>query len=233
MGIFDILLVHPLLNLLIFFYNLPFVNLGIAIILLTTLIKILLFPFNSKTIRFQKKFQDVQIKMREIQERYKNNIEVSSQKTLELFKKEKVNPFMGILPILVQIPIMIALFILLREGIGGDQLNYLYGFIYNPEVINPYFLGENLSLSTPLIWALFTGIIQLVFSKVIQSSVDDKKREQNKKRENFRTGFQKYIIYILPIMTFFILLELPAALAIYWITNTILSIIQHLHIKSS
>ncbi len=232
MEIFDTLLVHPLLNLLIFFYNLPFVDLGIAIILLTILVKLLLYPLNLKSIKFQKKFQGVQVKMREIQEKYKGNAEVSSQKILELFKKEKVNPFMGILPILIQFPIMLAIFFLLQDGIDAYTLAHLYDFVYNPGEVNPYFLGL-IPLTKPnLILAIFTGMAQFIFSKVnLALTNSGSKEDKVKKGENFIKLLQKQMIYILPIITFFILLTLPAALAVYWTTNTILSIIQHLYTR--
>lgn len=225
MGIFFTLLVQPLLNLLIVFYNLPFIGFGSAIILLTLLIRLLLFPLNSKSIKFQKKFKGIQVKMKEIQEKYKKNKELSAQKTLALFREEKVNPFIGFLSLFLQIPIMIALFFLLREGI---DLTGLYSFIYNPGVIDTFFLGIDLS-NPNLILAGITAATQLIFSKVMQSS--GTKVDSKKENLNFMKLLGKNIIYILPFITFFVVLTLPAALAVYWTTNTIASTAQHLYIN--
>ena len=226
MDIFFTLLVQPLLNVLVLFYNLPIIGLGGAIILLTLLIKFLLFPLNSKAIRFQKKFQVVQIKMKEIQEKYKDNMELSSQKTLELLKKEKVNPFMGFLPMLLQIPIMIGLFFILKEGI---DLNYLYDFVYNPGIVSSDFFGIDLSVPN-LVLAGITAVSQFAFSKVMQAKTVKGEKGKKKKADSM-TAFGKYIVYLLPIITFFISLTLPAALAVYWTTNALASIAQHLYIN--
>ncbi len=222
MDIFFTLLIQPLLNLLIIFYNLPIIGFGGAIILLTLLIKLLFFPFSLKFIKFRIKFQGIQPKMKEIQKKYKDNSQILTQKTLELFKKEKVNPFIGFLSFLIQVPIMIAMFFLLKNTI---DLTGLYNFIYYPEDIYPIFFGINLLYSS-FVLAGVAAITQFIFGKVMQSF---NKKIKNKKEANFMKFFEKYIVYIFPLVTFFVALIFPAALALYWIINTLASTAEHLY----
>jgi len=102
---------QPLFNFLILIYKLiPGGDFGISIIILTILIKLLMLPFNNKAIKSQKIIADLQPKIKEIQEKYKNDKEKQAKEMMEIYKKEKISPFAGIIPALIQLPILIALY---------------------------------------------------------------------------------------------------------------------------
>ncbi|MCK5211168.1 membrane protein insertase YidC, partial [Candidatus Parcubacteria bacterium] len=102
---------QPVLNLLVFLYNIvPGNDLGIAIILLTVVIKLLLLPLSKKSIKSQKALQDLQPQTEELKKKFKDNKEAMSKAMLELYKKNKVNPFSSCLPLIVQLPFLFAVF---------------------------------------------------------------------------------------------------------------------------
>ena len=116
--IFNITLYRPLFNLLVLFYNwLPWQDFGIAIILLTIVIRVILYPISVKALNSQLTLQKLQPKLQEIQKKYKNDKEKQAKATLDLYKKEKVNPFGWILLALIQLPILIALYSVFWNGL--------------------------------------------------------------------------------------------------------------------
>jgi len=139
--IFNEALYRPLFNTLIWIYNIiPGNDLGIAIILLTILIRFILYPLSKKAIQSQKAISFLQPKIKEIQKKYKNK-EEQAKVMMELYKKHKVNPMAGCLPILIQLPILIALYRVFFSGLNMETLNILYGFIQRPDSLNLMFLG--------------------------------------------------------------------------------------------
>ena len=133
---FKIILYIPLLNLLVVFYNIvPGHDLAIAIILLTIVIKLLLFPLSRQGIKAQKSLQKLQPKINEIKEKYKDNKEKQTQAIMNFYKENKVNPFSSCLPLLIQLPILIAVFRVFRVGLTDAALP-IYSFIFNPGSLN-------------------------------------------------------------------------------------------------
>ncbi len=223
-SIFNTILYRPIFNVLILLYNyLPGNDFGISIIVLTLIIRLLLYPSSLKAIKSQKSISSIQPKIKEIQERYKDDKEKQAKATMELYKKEKVNPFGGCLPILIQLPILIALFQVLRRGLGTAQLNNLYSFVSVPGQINPTFLGI-MNLTNPnMFLALFAGVFQFVQTKMLAPNF---KKNKKKKESGFSQIMQKQMVYFFPVITVIILLRLPAAIGLYWITTSLFAIIQ-------
>jgi YidC/Oxa1 family membrane protein insertase len=237
-SIFNLLIYQPLFNALIFlYYHLPGQDLGVAIIILTVLIKLILWPLSSKGIKAQKALQDVQPKIKELQERFKNDKERQVKEIMELYKKEKVNPFSSILPLLVQLPILIGLFRVFGKGLGPEQLEKLYGFIPDPGQINTMFLGivdlaegptriiENGSEQTVFLWPaiaiiILAGVFQFIQAKMLSP------RKIKAGASDFSQMLQKQMTYFFPLFTVFILwFVIPVlALALYWLTITIFTI---------
>ncbi len=220
---FRTILYQPLFNILIFLYSyIPGNDLGIAVIILTVLIKLLFFPLGLKAIKSQKALSDLQPKIKEIQKKYKDKAE-QSQKMMELYKKEKINPFSGCLPLLIQLPVLIALFWVFRTfegGISGEEFQLLYSFISRPETVNPYFLGMLNLLEPSMYIAVLAGIFQFLQTRMTVPKV------QTEKKSDFSSMMQKQMQYIFPIITVVILLRLPSAIGLYWMTTTIFTLIQ-------
>src|SRR3989344_3474707 len=135
--IFNIFLYRPLFNFLVIIYNyVPGHDFGIAIIILTLIIRVIIYPISVKALNSQKALQKLQPKLQEIQQKYKDDKEKQGVETLELYRKEKINPFSGLFLALVQFPILIALYNVFWNGLNAKELVHLYSFVLNPENIN-------------------------------------------------------------------------------------------------
>lgn len=229
MSLFDTIFYKPLFNILILFYQfLPGHDFGVAVILLTILIRLLLYPLGAAAVRSQKVFQDIQPKIRELQKKYKDDKEKQLQATLELYKETKINPFSGFLPLLIQLPILYALYRVFWKGLNSAELVNVYSFIPKPGYINPVFAGL-IRLDSPyLLLAVLCGVFQFFQTRMLTPAV--KKGEEV---DRFSAMLQKQTLYFIPVLIVLMLFKLPAAVGLYWLTFTIFSIIQQYIILKS
>jgi len=150
---------------------------------------------------------------------------------MELYKKHKVNPMAGCLPILIQLPILIALYRVFFSGLNMETLNILYGFIQRPDSLNLMFLGLiNLSQKN-IFLAILAGFFQFIQSKMIlpQNITKDKSKSGGL---DFSSIMSQQMLYFMPIITIFIAWNLPSALPLYWIVITIFGIVQQYFTKN-
>lgn len=219
--IFDALFYYPLFNALVFIYNyLPGRDLGLAIIVFTILVKFVLYPFSVKAVKSQRAIQKLQPKIKEIQNLYKDSKEKQGIATLELYKKEDINPFSTLFLVLIQLPILFALYRVSLNILKANELGSLYSFIAKPGIISPLFIGL-VDLSHPNIWfAALAAILQFFQTKMLMA----KPVTQNK--DDMSIMIQKQMTYVSPFITVIFLVKLPAALSLYWIISGIFTIIQ-------
>lgn len=222
-SIFNKTLYQPLFNALIILYQyLPGNDFGVAVILLTIFIRMVFYPLGAQAIKSQKNLARLEPKLKEIQTKHKNNREQLARATMELYQKEKINPFSGCLPLLIQLPILIALYQVFWKGLQPEQMSYLYGFVAPPGQIDPTFFNA-LNLSQPsIIFAILAGATQFLQTKMVTPKTSQTKA----KAADFFQLFQKQALYFFPLFTAFILLKLPSALGLYWIANNLFSICQ-------
>lgn len=223
--IFNLILYQPLFNALIFLYEyFPGRDFGVAVIILTLLLKLALYPLGSMAIKAQKNLAQLQPKVEELQKKYKGDKEKLVKETLALYKKEKISPFSGFLPLLVQLPILIALFQVFWRGFGLEQMTYLYSFLPNPGEINAVFLGA-VNLSSPnIVLAFLAGAAQFWQTKMV--SPQTRSGQVAQKKSDFSKLIQKQMLYFLPLFTVFILWRLPSAVGLYWLVTSLFTIGQ-------
>lgn len=223
--IFNKILYQPLFNALILLYQyFPGHDFGMAVIILTVLIKILFYPLMSQSIKSQKILSELQPKIQEIQNKYKDDKEKQMKETMALYQKEKINPLGGCLPLLIQLPILIALYRVFTRGLRPEEMVNLYGFVPSPGLINPTFLGI-INLAQPnLILAFLAGITQFFQTKMITPKTPKMKGREG--MPQFSEMIQKQTLYFFPIFTIFILWKLPSAIGLYWTITTLFSLIQ-------
>ena len=225
--LFNLLLYQPLLNALVFFYNfIP--DIGIAIIFLTIIIRFILWPFNALTFKSQKALQALQPEIKKIQEKYKNQRQQQTKAMIELYQKEKVNPFSSCLPILIQFPILIALFQVLSKSLDSSVgLPTLYPFIENPGHLSPYFLNIiNFAVpSFPI--ALLAGIAQYFQAKMLPR-FSPQLGISGSQDEKMTTAINRQMFYFMPALTVIIGISMPAGLTFYWLLTTLITIVQQL-----
>lgn len=227
MEILTILIYQPLYNLLVWLYDvLPGADIGIAIIVMTFIIKGLLFPLTFKQLKSQKDMQEIQPMVKAIQEKYKDNKEKLAKELMGVYKEHNVNPFSSCLPLLIQLPIFIGLFRVLRDGFGDVNADLLYSFVANPGVIDPMFIGiVNLAeTSIPLvIMAAIAQFFQMKFTVMrrVNKSVQKKAGAMD---EDMSARMNKMMLYMMPIMTLVIGTTMPSGLMLYWLSTTVLTI---------
>jgi len=220
---FNVVLYQPLFNALVLLYlYIPGHDFGLAVILLTIIIKLALYPLAAQGIRSQRALSEIQPKIKEIQEKYKDDKEKQSRAMMDLYKQEKINPFSGCLPLLVQLPILFALFRLFWRGFGPEQMHFLYSFIPHVGQINTTFFGLINLAESSVILAVITGIAQFFQTKMVAPP----KKSDKKESPDFSQVMQKQMTYFFPVFTVFILWRMPSAIAVYWLTTTLFTIVQ-------
>jgi YidC/Oxa1 family membrane protein insertase len=211
MNFFNALILDPIFNALIFFYNLVG-DMGLAIIAITVIVRLILLPLANKALRAQRRMQALQPEMKKLQEKHKGDKEALAKELMAFYKREGVNPASSCIPTLVQIPILIALFFVFRDAVTGQHLDAVYTFIHRPDHLDPTFLGL-LDLShkgpEPAIIALaaITGALQFIQSRMLMPPAGT-------------PGANRQLMYLFPALTFVFALTLPAALPLYWATST-------------
>jgi YidC/Oxa1 family membrane protein insertase len=169
--------------------------------------------------------QELQPRVNAIKEKYKDNKEEQARQMMAFYKENKVNPMSGCLPILIQLPILIALYQVFLKGFNPDNLNVLYSFVANPGVLDPFFLGK-LDLSLPSrVVAVLAGLSQFWQSKMI--TPPKKLAGAPKSSDEFMAqAMSRNMLYFLPIFTVVISWSLPSGLALYWLVTTIFTVAQ-------
>ncbi|MEW6739286.1 MAG: membrane protein insertase YidC [Nitrospirota bacterium] len=201
-GFFSIL-ARPLFWLMKVFYDI-FPNYGVAIIILTIIVRIPFIPLINKGQKSMKKLQDIQPRMAEIKEKYKKDPQKMQKETMELYKKHKVNPMGGCLPMLLQIPVFFALYKVLLIAIELRGAPFML-WIKDLSVKDPYYI-------LPIIM----GATMVIQQKMTPSTMDPT---------------QQKIMMIMPIVFTFMFLTFPSGLVLYWLVNNVLSIAQQWHMN--
>lgn len=229
-NLFHTFLYEPILNLLVFLYNVvPGHDLGIAIILLTIIIKIVLLPLSKQSIKSQKALQELQPKINEIKAKYASNKEEMGRAMMDLYKQNKVNPFSSCLPLLIQLPFFFAVFKVFKDGLNETTLNFVYPFIDKPQEISSTFLGL-VDLSKPsVVLAVLAGGAQFWQAKMMITKKAEVKAE-GAKDENIMAAMNKQMLYFMPAITIFIGITLPGGLSLYWFVITILTVLHQIYI---
>ena len=228
-NLFRIFLLQPLFNGLVLLYeNVAFEDLGVAIILLTIIVRIILFPLFHKTAKHQKLAQKIQPEVKKIQTKHKNNKEEQTKALMELYKEHKVNPLTPILLLVLQFPVLYALYRIFINGFSGEAFDLLYSFVQTPVNITQDFLGIIAldKVSIPL--AIITAGAQYA-----QGLLVVRRTSKNKDTPEQIAKMSKFMVYLMPAITLAILMRFSAAFAVYWLTSTLFSIMQQIIVNRS
>lgn len=232
MNIFGILyneiLWRPLFNSLVFFYNIvPGHDLGFAIIALTVAIRLVLAPLLWKGQVAQKKLAIIQPELKRLQEKHKGDKEAQGKALMELYAMHKVNPFSGCLVLLVQLPILIALFQVFRTGLDAASLAYLYSFMANPGALYPLAFGL-LDLTRGNIYlGVVAALTQYLQTKISMPPPSPASAGGG----DFAKALQWQTTYFFPLLILFWSYSLPAALTLYWTAMNTFGIVEQLIIQ--
>lgn len=222
---------EPLYNLLVLLFDLiPWADAGIIVILLTVIVRLLLFPLSRKAVRTQMKMQEIAPLTKEINEKYKNSPEEKARKTLELYRQHKLNPFSSIFVILLQLPILLALYqIFLHAGFPQVDLSILYSFIPAPDAIETTFLGS-IDITSKSATLAFLAAVTTYFQFKV-SLAKQKPSAGDSFGDNLARSMQVQMKYFFPIIVFFISYSISGVIALYWLTTNLFTIVQELVIR--
>ncbi len=229
---FTVAFYQPLLNLLVWLYNtVSFGDFGVAVILLTVVIKVVLWPLGQKSIKSQKALTDLQPKIDEVKKKYKGNQKELGKAMMELYKENKVNPFSSCLPLLIQLPFLFAVYRVFRDGVNNN-LDLVYSFIYRPETINTISFGFVDLAQKNIYLALLAGVAQFWQAKMMIAK-KPKTKTPGSKDESMAAIMNKQMLYFMPVLTVFIGASLPGGLTLYWFVVTLLTAVQQVIVFKS
>lgn len=215
---FKTIFFNPLYELLVFISsNVPGSDLGLAIITLTLIVKLVLLPFYHQSLVTQIKLRKIDPEIKKIKEQNKDNKTEETKQLLNLYKENKINPLMGFVVILVQIPIIIALFYVFKDSGSLQGANHVFlGFL---DVTERSFVA-----------ALLTGITQFIQIKLSLPNLPPPTKERTMK-DDFTRSMHFQMKYLMPVIVTVVAAGLPAALSLYWITSNLFAIIYEVLIR--
>ncbi|HYC83068.1 MAG TPA: YidC/Oxa1 family membrane protein insertase [Candidatus Paceibacterota bacterium] len=228
---FHTIFFEPLYNALVFLSSaLPGHDIGWAIIILTLIVKFALLPLYRQSLYTQRKMKEIEPAIKELREKYKNNQE-QAQKLMELYRENKINPFAGIMAILIQIPIFLALFFVFKDSFVYNQ-EWLYSFVRVPESVNTLFLGVLDLTERSVVVAVLVGITQFLSMKFSLPELPKKASDAEPNfKEDLARSMHIQMKYVMPVIMGFITLSFPAAVALYWLVSNLFAIGNELLLK--
>ncbi len=217
MNIWDTLLITPLTTALLFLYQLLGQNLGLAIIMLTIVLRLILFPLTLPSLRSMRIQQEIRPELDRLKKKYKDDRQGMAMAQMELFKQRGVNPFAGCLPQILQLVILIALYRVFMSNLQNGGLNH-------------QFLIWDLAKKDPLfILPLAAAAAQFILSKMMLPAVSQEHEVAHKakdKQEDFASALQRQNLFLFPILTLVLGFQFPVGLMLYWFVSTLLQIPQ-------
>lgn len=236
---FRAILYQPLYNLLVFLVTwAPGRDLGFAIILLTFLIRLILLIPSQRAMKAQRRMQEIQPKLEHIKKKYEGNKERIAQETMALWREHKVNPFGSCLPLLIQAPVLIALYYVIRNGLNPDAVHFLYSPLRSVDLNNVHrnFLGVlDLMRINSFVLPLVIGILQFLQMKL---ALPKKARQQTTSHwqememkvetppQSEMEMANKTMVYIMPVMIGLFTASVPAGVGLYWGVSTLFAMGQ-------
>ncbi len=221
-GTFDFIS-HFLLQLLDFIYNLVH-NWGVAIIILSILIYLILYPFSLKQMRSMKQMQALQPRIEELKKIYKDNPQKLNKEIMELYRTYKINPFSGCLPLILQMPVFFALYQVLIRSVALKGANFLW--IKNLSEADRLFIIPSLSPAFPIIGNEINILpILMTIGMFFQQKISTKNASGASAEQ------QKMMLFLFPLMFGFIFYKMPSGLVLYWFVNNILMLVQQLYLS--
>lgn len=234
-NIFHNFFYEPLYNSLVFLIDyLPGHDVGLAVIFLTILVKLLLFPLSYKAVKTQSKLKLVQAEIEKAKDKYKDNQEELAKQIMSIYRQHNLNPFAGFFTILIQLPILIALYLIFMRG-GLPQINtdILYSFVMVPDDVNMHFLGIIDVSRKSVVAAILVGITQFFQARYAfpKSNTKSEAPLGSSFKDDFMKGMHIQLKYVFPVIMTAISFGLVAVVPMYWIVSNLFMIGQEIYMR--
>lgn len=231
-------LYYPLYNSLIYIVGvLPTHDIGFAVVILTIIVKLILLPLSKKSVVTQIKMKELDPELKALQVKYKDDKKALSENLLAFYKKNELNPFSGLFLILLQLPVIFALYRVFYSGdIYKEGVTFLYTFVSHPGTINNMFLGIfDLHNTHSLFLAILVGATQFFQAKLVipPSKPKSKTDAPNDFGQNMAQSMNTQMKYVLPVVVGVIAYSIPSLISIYWITSNLFAIGQELYFRKT
>lgn len=229
-------LYRPLYNLLVGLMDIiPHADIGFAVILVTLIVKIILFPLSKKAIQTQLRMREIEQPLKDLREKYKDNPQELAQRTLQTYRDAGVNPFASILLIFIQIPIVITLYLIFaRSGLPTINPELLYSFVSVPEAIQTTFLGFiDLVSGQSILIALLVFLTQSVQVRFSLPKKDEMPTPESQMAQDFMKGLHFQMKYVLPVITAVISYSLISVVGLYWIVGNVFATAQEIYFRNT
>lgn len=225
---FHVLIYEPIYNALVFFVNhLPSHDIGIAVIIVTIIVRLILYPLSKRAIKAQMAMKAIAPEIEQLKKKYKDKPEEQGRAMFALYKERDVHPFAGILVILVQLPILLGLyFVFARGGFPEIQLDTLYSFVPAPEMVKMEFLGLIDMGGKSIVLAVLASITQFIYTRLSMGPRGVKTATEASFSEDMARTFDIQARYVLPVMIGFFAYFIAAAAPLYWVTGNLFMIAQ-------
>ncbi len=226
---FKTIIYIPLYNILILILNVSWIDAGIATVILTILVKLILYPVSKKSTITQARMKEKEGELALIKEKYKDKQE-QAVKMMEFYKVNNINPFSSILTVLIQIPIIFSLYyIFFRSGLPSIDTTLLYSFVKVPVSVSMNFLGLIDVSQKSIVLALLAAVTS--FWQMHLASPTEKNTGQTGGKEDFSKIMAKQMKYTMPIIVFFISWKISAIVALYWFVSNLVGIAQDVYTR--
>lgn len=230
--LFDSVIYNPLYNTLAFLVGVvPGGDVGVAIIALTLLIKVVLFPLSIVAIKTQVAMREIDPELKALKKEYKDDREALAKKTMALLKDKKVNPFASIFLILIQLPIIFGLYFVFLSEAGGASFDIarLYSFVVNPEVVSFSFLGVIDLTGRNILLALIVAVTQFINARLMMPTAPQ--GEEGSMQHDLAKSMHIQMRYVFPIIMGAVAYAISAAIALYFVVSNLFALFQELYVK--
>lgn len=228
---FHIVFYNPIYNALVAFIALvPGSDVGIAVIFLTIAIRLILLPFSLSAARAQRTMKLLEPKIKELKEKHKGNKEKEALETLALYREAQVNPFASILTVLIQIPVLLALYwVFLNESFVIVDAARLYAFTPTPHSVSLLFLGLVSVTGKSVFLAIGAGITQFFQAHIALSGTASS--PSSGAQSDFQKVMNMQLKYVFPFLIALISYTTSGAVALYFITTNLAGVLQEWHVR--
>lgn len=234
---FHTLFYEPIYNLIVVVLTfVPLHDIGAAIVIVTLIVKTLLLPFNMSTLRTQYMMKKIEPEMNKVKELQKKDPQAASKQMVEMYRKNKINPFSSLFAMILQVPIFIALYIVFSKGLFDDSKS-IYSFVTFPGKLHTVAFGIFDVTQKNIAVAVLAGVSSYFLARRQTVSMGNSKKDtKDNKEESFQDHFAKsmkmQLLYVLPVIITVSAMALPSALGLYWFVSNTASYALDVYVKN-
>lgn len=227
----------PIYNTLIFFVDtVRGGDVGIAIIATVIVVKTILLPLSIKAAKTQRIMRELDPKLKELKEKYKDDRQKQAQEMMQLYKDYNLNPFASIFLMFLQIPIILALYFAVYSGGGvvlpSVNIDVLYSFVAQPHIVTMNFLGLIDITGRSVILAIGAGITQFIFTSMTLPKLPDRAVDAAPNfKEDFMRNMHVQMKYVMPVIIVGVAYTISAAIALYFVVSNLVGIAQEFYVR--